>query len=332
MTDKPETKLPSGKLSPEALKRNVLSYNGAPRPEVLIGPGVGEDAAVIKWPEGKYMVFASDPIVGAESGAGRLLVRINSNDIASKGGDPAYLTVTLILPPSFGEGGAARIMREIDEECRAQGIAVAGGHTEFNARYDRPVIMGALVGTADKVMRARDISEGDLLIVTKHIGIEDMSILALDRPDLLSPFMSEAEIAEILSWSEMTSVLAESRLLRPFAKFMHDPTEGGFMGGLDEICSLCGLRAELDRESLAIHPLTRRAAENLSFDPLHLIASGSMLAVVPERHAQEALSALAAAGIEASVAGRMGGKLEAPLPEPAEELWRLLKMEKKDAR
>ena len=104
------------------------------------------------------------------------------------------------------------------------------------------------------------------------------------------------------------------------------------MGGLDQICSLCGLRAELDRESLAIHPLTRRAAENLSFDPLHLIASGSMLAVVPERHAQEALSALAAAGIEAAVAGRMGGKLGAPLPEPAEELWRLLKMEKKDAR
>ena len=93
-------------------------------------------------------------------------------------------------------------MREIDEECRAQGIAVAGGHTEFNDRYDRPVIMGALVGTADKVMRARDISEGDLLIVTKHIGIEGMSILALDRPDLLSPFMSGAEIAGAPSWSK----------------------------------------------------------------------------------------------------------------------------------
>ena len=332
MAEKPEKKLPSGKLSPEALKRNILSYRGAPRPEVLIGPGVGEDAAVVKWPEGKYMVFASDPIVGAESGAGRLLVRINSNDIASKGGDPAYLAVTLILPPAFGEEGAARIMREIDAECRAQGIAVAGGHTEFNDRYDRPVVMGALVGTADKVMRATDISEGDLLIVTKHLGIEGMSILALDRPDLLAPFMSGEEIAEILSWAEMTSVLAESRMLRPFAKFMHDPTEGGFLGGLDEICALCGLRAELDREALAIHPLTRRAAKELGFDPLRLIASGSLLAVTPERHAQAALEALDAAGIEAVVAGRMGGKLDAPLPEPAEELWRLLKMEKKDAR
>ena len=36
-----EHKLPAGKLPPEALKRSVLSYVGARRPEVLIGPGVG---------------------------------------------------------------------------------------------------------------------------------------------------------------------------------------------------------------------------------------------------------------------------------------------------
>ena len=156
-----ETKLPSGKLSPEALKRNVLRYIGAVREELLIGPAVGEDAAVIEWPKGKYLVFSSDPIVGAEKGAGRLLVRINSNDIASKGGDPAYLAVTLILPPSWGEEGAARIMREIHEECLAQGIAIAGGHTEFNDRYERPVIMGALIGTADRVLRANDLKRSE---------------------------------------------------------------------------------------------------------------------------------------------------------------------------
>ena len=57
-----------------------------------------------------------------------------------------------------------------------------------------------------------------------------------------------------------------------------------------------------------------------------------MLAAVPERYAKAARSALEAAGIESAVAGRMGGRLETPLPEPKEELWRLLKMEKKDAR
>lgn len=323
-----EHKLPVGKLPPEALKRSVLSYVGARRPEVLIGPGVGEDASVIRWPDGKYLVFSSDPIVGADKGAGRLLVRINSNDIASKGGDPAYLAVTLVLPPALGEEGARRIMSEIDEECRTQGIAVAGGHTEFNDRYDRPVIMGALIGTADKVMRATDISEGDLLIVTKHIGIEGMSILALDRPELLEPFMTREEIAEIVSWADKTSVLAESRAVRRYAKFMHDPTEGGFLGGLDEISQLCGRRAELWRDALPVHPLTKRAAERLGFDPLKLIASGSLLAVVPEDKAEEAQASLRAAGFDSVVAGRMGGPLTEKLPEPAEELWRLLKMGK----
>ena len=318
--------LPSGKLSPEALKRNVLRYIGAVREELLIGPAVGEDAAVIEWPKGKYLVFSSDPIVGAEKGAGRLLVRINSNDIASKGGDPAYLAVTLILPPSWGEDGAARIMSEIHEECLAQGIAVAGGHTEFNDRYERPVIMGALIGTADRVLRANELRPGDALIVTKHIGIEGMSILATDKPELLNPFMSEADITEMVSWAEKTSVLEESKVLRKIAKFMHDPTEGGFMGGIGEISSLSGLRTDIDYASVPVHPLTARAAEKLGFDPLRLIASGSLIAAVPEEKTSEALRELAKLNIDASVVGSMGEKLQDPVPEPSEELWRLLKM------
>ena len=322
-----ETKgLPSGKLSPEALKRNVLRYIGAVRQELLIGPAVGEDAAVIEWPKGKYLVFSSDPIVGAEKGAGRLLVRINSNDIASKGGDPAYLAVTLILPPSWGEDGAARIMSEIHEECLAQGIAVAGGHTEFNDRYERPVIMGALIGTADRVLRANELRPGDALIVTKHIGIEGMSILATDKPELLNPFMSEADITEMVSWAEKTSVLEESKVLRKIAKFMHDPTEGGFMGGIGEISSLSGLRTDIDYASVPVHPLTARAAEKLGFDPLRLIASGSLIAAVPGEKTSEALRELAKLNIDASVVGSMGEKLQGPVPEPSEELWRLLKM------
>ncbi len=319
--------LPSGKLSPESLEQNILGYTGAMRPELLIGPAVGEDAAVIKWQNGKFLIFSSDPIVGADKGAGRLLVRINSNDIASKGGDPAYLAVTLILPPEFGEEGASRIMREIHEECLAEGIAVAGGHTEFNDRYDRPVIMGALIGMSDKVMRASDIESGDVLIVTKHIGIEGMSILASDRPDLLRPFMSEAEIDEVRSWADMTSVLAESKCVRGFAKFMHDPTEGGFLGGVGEISALAGLRAELDYDALPIHELTKRAALELGFDPLRLIASGSLLAVVPSCDAETVCRSLAEAGFDSVVAGHMGGRLTEKLPEPTEELWRLLKME-----
>lgn len=210
-----------------------------------------------------------------------------------------------------------------------QGIAVAGGHTEYSDRYDRAVVMGAIIGMADKIMKAEDIKQGDILIATKHIGIEGMSILASDRPDLLSDFMTEQEIKEIAAWSDHTSVLAESRVVREYAKFMHDPTDGGFLGGIAEISSLCGLKAELDFDSVPLHPLTKRAAEKLGFDALHLIASGSMLIVTGAENAQNALNALKNAGIAACVVGKIGGTLTEPVEDPVEELWGLLKREKK---
>ncbi len=321
------SEVPSGKLSPEALVRSVLKYSGADRPEVLIGPNVGEDAAVIAWPAGKFLVFSSDPIVGAGKGAGKLLVRVNANDIASKGADPAYLAVTLILHPSQGEAAAAAIMREIHEECRRMGIAVAGGHTEFNDHYEWPVVMGALIGTADRVLAASSIEPQDEILITKHVGIEGMSILAADRPDLLAKVLSGDEIAEIASWSELTSVLEESRVVRDRVKFMHDPTEGGFWGGVAEMANLCSLRARIDESAIPVHPITRHAARSLGFDPLHLIASGALLIVASPNESSGIVADLARIGIACVRVGSMVEGAEGDFAHrPAkEELWGLLK-------
>jgi hydrogenase maturation factor len=316
----------SGKLSPDALARTVFSNIGAMRDEVLIGPAVGEDAAVIRWPQDKLMVFASDPIVGAASGAGRLLVRVNVNDIASKGAEPCFMAVTIILPPSMGESAVASIMGEIHDECAANGIAVVGGHTELNDLYGHPVLSAALIGAADKVFSASDVSPGDVIFVSKHIGIEGMAILASDRPDLLG-FLEESEIAEVREWMSLTSVLEESRLLRQYASFMHDPTEGGFWGGLDEICRLAGLGADISPSALPLHPYTRRAARALGFDPLCLVASGSMIAAVPPDRAEMAESAFRDAAMEIKRVGVMTAEQQgnASRQAPKEELWSLLK-------
>jgi hydrogenase maturation factor len=294
---------------------------------VLIGPAVGEDAAVIEWPQGKLLVFASDPIVGAASGAGRLLVRVNVNDIASKGAEPCFMAVTIILPPSMGEGAVASIMKEVHDECAANGIAIVGGHTELNDLYSHPVLSAALIGTADKAFRASDVAAGDVLFVSKHVGIEGMAILASDRPDLLAGVVADEEIARMRDWMNFTSVLEESRLLRGHASFMHDPTEGGFSGGLDEICRLAGLDADVSCDDIPLHPFTRRAADALGFDPLRLVASGSMIAAVPANRAGLVEGAFRDASIEIRCVGVMKAPPEGGVTrrQPAEELWSLLK-------
>ena len=315
----------SGKLSPDSLTRNILAFCGARRPEVLIGAAVGEDAAVLEWPQGKLLVFASDPIVGAAENAGRLLVRVNVNDIASKGGEPAFMVVTLILPPKMGESGASRLMREIHEECLTLGIAVVGGHTEFNDLYEHPVLMAAILGTADRVFSADSIRPGDEILITKHVGIEGMSILAADRKDLLSPYLTPDEIAEVISWGEHTCVLEESRLAREYAKFMHDPTEGGVWGGIAEICGLGSLGVKIRKDSIPVDAITQKTAAELNFDPLHLIASGSLLIVVSPGNTASLLSRFEAANISCARIGYFVDRDGDEIPAQKEELWGLLK-------
>jgi hydrogenase maturation factor len=315
-----------GKLPPPVLERLVLGLRGFERREVMVGPSVGEDAAVIGWPAGRFLLAASDPIVGAKAGAGRLLVHVNANDIAAKGGEPAYFLATLIFPSCGAEGDIALLMKEMDEACREIGVAIVGGHTEFGIGYEKPVIVGTMLGQGRRVLRAESIKPRDVIVVTKHIGLEGMTILASDRPDLLKGILSEEEMTEVLCWKEGLSVLPESRLLRDVARFMHDPTEGGFRGALQEVLRTARRAAEIDDGAVPVHPITAKVASFLGFDPLRLISSGALLAVLPPECADEAMASLRTQEIEASIVGCVTDEAYVEEEPAQEELWRLLEL------
>ncbi|PIE54047.1 MAG: hydrogenase expression protein [Dethiosulfovibrio peptidovorans] len=315
-----------GKLPPEELESQILRYRGASRPEVLVGPGIGEDAALIRWPDERLLTVSSDPIVGAQEGAGRYLVHVNANDIACKGGDPAYLVVTLLVPVALGRPFAEMIMAEIDEECRDLGVAVVGGHTEITDRHVNPVVMGTMIGTTEYRYCSDNMAPGDAILATKHIGLEGMAILAHDRPDLLG-CLAPGEIDEICLWLDRISVIPEARAIRHLASFMHDPTEGGFMGGISELSRLGRIAVDLDVSALPVDDLTRRVADKLGFDPLKLISSGVLLAVVPQKHEDEALSILSRQGIPGTLVGRITDGPGNLTVSTEEELWRILRME-----
>lgn len=322
-----ETKKILGKLPPDLLLQGVLRYSGTGRPDVIVGAGLGEDAAVVQWPDHPYLVAASDPVVGANVGAGRLLVHINANDVACKGADPAWLIVTLIVPSDDGVATIERIMGEVHETCLEMGIAVVGGHTELTDRYDRPVIVGTMLGSSHCLLSADHIQEGDLVLVTGHAGLEGMSILAHDRPDLLSCLDAE-ELKVVRSWQEDLSVVRAARLLRDHVRYMHDPTEGGLEGGLLEIRRACGLGIVLNMDAIPVSPLTRRAAAAIGFDPLHLISSGMLIAVLSPERAAEAQMRLAQEGITSNIIGHFVKPRGHCRTDMHEELWEILARER----
>ena len=311
------------KLQPEILAQHVLNFTGSHRNDLLIGGGLGEDAALMRVPDG-LLVAASDPVTGAEKGAGRLLVHINANDVACKGADPAWLIVTLIVPESLGIKFIAQTMREIHETCAEMDIAIAGGHTEITDKYPQPVLSATMLGMTKYNLSTQNIHSGDMILATGHAGLEGMSIIAHDKPEMFRGIFSDAELQTVKTWQNDLSVVRPAKVLREYARYMHDPTEGGLSGALLETSQACGLGLELFAENIPVHPLTQRASQKLAFMPMNLISSGMLIAVLPEETISAAQSALNLQGISSAVIGKfVAGKGNVKL-DSHEELWGIL--------
>jgi hydrogenase maturation factor len=185
-----------------------------------------------------------------------------------------------------------------------------------------------MIGKTDYCMDASNICDGDVILMTWHAGLEGMSIIAADRPDLLS-CLEESEFEEVKSWSKKLSVIQASRCLRDIARVMHDPTEGGIIGGIYELEKMSGLCVKVDVSKIPVSPLTQKAALSIGFDPLHLISSGVLLAALPEDKIDEALRRLEEHKIESALIGKIvkdkiTDKVSVKL-DTHEELWNILK-------
>lgn len=116
------TTLPLGKLPPELLA-SMLTQAPVTDPRVLVKPGIGLDCAVIDTGD-RYLVLKSDPITFATDDIGWYLVQVNSNDIATTGGVPRWLMVTMLLPEGKTTAESLdRINQQLFEACREKEIS-----------------------------------------------------------------------------------------------------------------------------------------------------------------------------------------------------------------
>ena len=97
MKNKPSLRFPVGKLPIETLER-LLKRNKIKDPRAIVGPGIGEDAAVIDTGDPRYLIAKTDPITFTADQIGWYAVHINANDIATTGARPLWYLATLLLP------------------------------------------------------------------------------------------------------------------------------------------------------------------------------------------------------------------------------------------
>jgi hydrogenase maturation factor len=272
--------LPPGKIPVDILKEVVFKNLGATRSEVLLGPSAGIDGTVIN--VGNVSLISSmDPITGATGRIGWLAVNVNANDVATFGCEPRFLLSCILLPEKSDRATVEIITKQMSRAAEDLGIAIVGGHCETTPGLKTPIVVGCAIGVTEKnnYVTAGGANQGDKLILTKSAGIEGTAILASDRQRQLGNVLDKSMLKNAKQFYKRISVVkdAVTAFKTGGVHAMHDPTEGGVAGALHEMADASNLGVRVFREKIRVEPETAKICDFYRIDPLHLIASGSLL-------------------------------------------------------
>jgi len=296
-----------GKVDPATLKKYVFSRLGAKDKDVVVGPEYGEDSAAIKIGD-NFLVISADPLIFAESRIGQLSVNVACNDVAACGAKPRWLLSVITLPQGK-LNILSGITEQIDREAKKLGVRIIGGHTEIVPELSRPFLSMTCFGITANYVRTSGARSGDDVILTKGAGIEATGILATDFRDELKGLSSseirraEAKLGEL---SVVESCLAISQLVHS----MHDPTEGGVLGGALEIGVASGRDIDLWEEKIPVDKVTKKICSAMHIDPLRIFASGALLATAKD--GKRVVEELEKIGIKSTIVGKVGKRSKSP--------------------
>lgn len=306
--------LPAGKLPPALLSELLQSIE--PDPSVVIGPGIGRDAAAVRVGD-QIIVLKTDPITFATDEIGWYAPNVNANDIACMGATPRWMLVTALLPEHQTTPELVRqVFADLRSACNALGVSLIGGHTEITVGLDRTMLVGMMAGqaTEDELIDPRTARPGDALLLARGIAIEGTALLAQEfAGDLSERFgIDFVERCRRFLHEPGISVVHAAKVLRahlgPDLHALHDPTEGGLATGVRELAEVAGCGARLDHAAIPIYPETETLCQTYGIDPLGLISSGALLAVVEARAGERAVQALRDQGIPGAIIGYLDGE------------------------
>jgi hydrogenase expression/formation protein HypE len=304
----------AGKLSGDLCEQSFLSYHGAARPEVLIGPAYGIDVSVVALPGGLGMALTSDPLsliptLGLQESAW-LSVHLMANDMATTGHAPMYAQVVLNLPVSLSDQDYQTYWQYFHQYCQEIGVSITGGHSGKAEGQNSTIAGGGTMVTIaplDRLLTSNKASHGDLLIVAGEAALSSTSILALSFPEYVK---NEAGTEQ---WQRGCALFYQTSSLKVAltavgestneVTAMHDVTEGGVMGAIYEMAVASGNGVVIDQNAIPIGDAQRAITKAFDIDPYFSVGAGATIIAVKENSASTVLTRLHQAGIKAAIAG-----------------------------
>ncbi len=251
---------PSGgcaaKYSAARLEELLRGFVPAEAENLLVGLSPADDAVVYRLDDERAIVFTLDffpPLVDDPALYGRIAATNALNDVFAMGGVPLLALSIAAFPESLPNETLAAIFGAADEQVRAAGGILAGGHT---LRDDEPKYGLAVVGTVhpDGFWPKSGARSGDALFLTKPLGTG--MLLHAAREGMPH---EQGLAAAMKSMTTLSRDAADA--LRPFTpNAVTDVTGFGLLGHAHEMAERSGVRIELDSGALPLFPGALEAA------------------------------------------------------------------------
>lgn len=275
----------------------IAEMVGKPGKDVVVG--IGDDAAVVRTGNDKYLMatcdvqvegvhFIRDKITPHQ--LGRRAVIINLSDIASMGGVPKQLWVSLAIPQDVTVEYIDGLYEGIKEEAGRCGVDIVGGNI---ARSPSGLIVDTfLTGEVEPeyLMLRSGAKVGDLVLVTGHVGDSAAALTLLLDPTVRC---QEAHARKVLE-AHFTPAprLKEGRVVAKsgMATTMIDVSDGT-VSDVGHICERSGVGVQVWAERLPISDAARAVARAVGVDPLEWALGGGedyeLLLTAPQDKAEE---------------------------------------------
>ena len=236
-------------------------FNDADYPDLLVGLGHPDDAAVWNLGDGRALVVTTDfftPVVDTPYEYGAIAAANALSDIYAMGGKPFLALNVAALPPDLPPAFTGEILRGGAEKAKEAGVVIAGGHTV----QDKEPKFGLIVlGFADpaKMLTKGGAKPGDVLVLSKPLGFGTTTTA------IKQAIAAPEHITEVIDWMTRLNREAAQLALEFGVCGATDVTGFSFLGHAWEMAAASGVGFRFEWEQIPFVSGAKKYAEQFIF-------------------------------------------------------------------
>ncbi len=236
-------------------------FNPADYPNLLVGLGEPDDAAVWQLDDERALVVTTDfftPVVDDAYDFGAIAAANALSDVYAMGGKPFLALNIAALPPDLPPEVITSILQGGADTARQAQVVIAGGHT---VQDQEPKYGLVVLGFAhpQHMLTKKGLHPGDILVLSKPLGF-GTTTTALKREQVAA-----SDVAEAVGWMKKLNKAAAELALEFNLQAGTDVTGFSLLGHSYEMAEASGVGIRFTYQNIPIISGARRYAEQFIF-------------------------------------------------------------------